>query len=476
MLPRLFEYAMLRIMHQSGPPPTIIAAFSGGMDSAVLLHLLAGFRDTLPSATNIIAAHMNHGLRGADADGDLEFCRLFARNLGIDFAERTVDVARIARDERMGVEEAGRVLRYRFFHDIGCPESLVLTGHHADDQAETILLNLRRGAHRRGLSGMREYAVIPVPPGIKVRIGRPLLTCGREALHTYALENGLDWREDATNNDSSFARNRIRHRIIPALENLMPGFRVRLLEKADVIAHEEEALTERGRGLAEEYSRHEHGGRFLKLGGTVMDEPEAFTYALRHIVEEEMGGRLPYGAVLSRLAELAEAGRLGETLSLPARLKVRKEQDGLFFFFPDREADDPAEEFILPDPPFDIQANGLTITATILPTGGLPPPEDMADSEVEWFNPAAVRWPLRIRPPRPGERFRPLGAPGSRKIQDILVDEKTPRRKRGMSRVVADHAGAVWLWPFRIANRVRLVGETSKAVRIQIRENGTIRV
>lgn len=473
MLQRLFEYAMVRIMHQSGPPRGIVSGLSGGMDSVVLLHLLAGFRDALPSGINIIAAHLNHGLRGPEAAADLEFSRRFAGSLGIDFAEQTVDAEQIARDERLGVEEAGRFLRYRFFHDLGGADSLVLTGHHADDQAETILLNLRRGAHRRGIAGMREFSVVPIPPGIKLRVGRPLLSCARELLHTYALENGLDWREDATNQDSAYARNRIRHRIIPALENLMPGFRNRLLERAEIIAREEEALAERGRRLAEKHSRHEHGGRFLGLDESAMDQPEIFTYALRHIVEEEMGGRLPYGAVLSRLAELAESGRLGETLSLPARLKVRKERDGLFFFFPDRETDDTFEEFILPDPPFDIQANGLSITATVLPTEGLPPPEDMANPEVEWFNPAGIRWPLRIRPPHPGERIRPLGAPGSRKIQDILVDLKTPRRTRGMSRVLADHAGAVWLWPLRIANRVRLTGSTSKAVRIHIRESKT---
>lgn len=476
MLQRLFAVAMHRLLDRPGTPPKLVSALSGGMDSVVLLHLLAAWRENASHDVEIIAAHLNHGLRGADAAADQEFSRELAARLGVAFSAQKADAARTAYEERMGVEEAGRMLRYRFFHDLVGTEGLVLTGHHADDQAETILMNLRRGAHRRGLSGMRELSVIPVPPGLAVRIGRPLLGVGRESLHAYALENGLEWREDASNLDPAYTRNKIRHRIMPMLEKILPGFRERLLEKAGSMALREEEMAERGRRLAEKLSRRENGGRFLRVHEAALSEPERFIYALRHIVEEEMGGRLPYGAALSRLAELAEAGRLGEVLSLPARLRVRRETDGLFFFFPDSENDAGQQEVMLPDPPFRIQANGLSITAEWRHVAGLPPEEDRLDPEVEWINPGAIRWPLRMRPPRIGERFRPLGAPGGRKIQDILVDLKTPRRKRAMARVLADHAGALWLWPLRLANRARLSGEAGRALRVHIVETDAFRV
>lgn len=473
MLQNLFAAAMERLLAGAAHPKKLVSALSGGMDSVVLLHLLASWRDAGAHDVDIVAAHLNHGLRGIDSLGDQEFSRRLAESLGVAYADQEVDAARVAVEERLGVEEAGRMLRYRFFHDLVGSDGLVLTGHHADDQAETVLMNLRRGAHRRGLSGMRELSVVPVPPGVRVRIGRPLLAVGRESLQAYALENSLEWREDASNLDPSYMRNRVRHRVIPMLEKILPGFRERLLEKSEQMAREEAALVERGRRLAEKLSRREAGGRFLRVHEAALAEPERFIYALRHVVEEEMGCRIPHGASLSRLAELAESGRLGEVLSLPARLRVRREPDGLFFFFPDRDGDAEPEEILLPDPPFRILADGLEVTAEWMPVFGPPPAEDMADSEVEWLDPAAIRWPLRLRAPRPGERFRPLGAPGSRKIQDILVDLKTPRRKRSMARVVADHAGALWLWPYRLANRARLTPATTRALRLRITEAAT---
>ena len=469
MLTRLFHQAMHRILAESGAPATIVAALSGGMDSVVLLHLLAEHRGLLPKNAQIIAAHLNHGLRN-EAKEDQEFCRRLARELGVGLTEQTCDVQQTALAENMGLEEAGRMMRYRFFHDIGGQGALVLTGHHADDQAETILMNLRRGAHRRGLSGMRELAWVPIPPGERVRVGRPLLGAEREMLHAYAVERNLTWREDASNADTVFTRNRIRHRVIPMLENILPGFRRRLLEKASHMAKEEESFTTAGRELALSHTAHEHNGRFFRVDDEARAEPERLIYALRHVVEEEMGARLPYGAVLSRLSELAENGRLGETLSLPGRLRVRRERDGLFFFFPDRLLADSYSEVVLPDPPFVVRAYGLAISAGWEEVHGLPPEEDRDNPDVEWLNPAAIRWPLRLRPPREGERFRPMGAQGSRKVQDILVDGKVPRRKRDMPRVIADYAGALWLWPLRLAHRARLPGGTLRALRLEIHE------
>ncbi|MCD8351249.1 MAG: tRNA lysidine(34) synthetase TilS [Planctomycetaceae bacterium] len=468
-----FHNALQRILADVPEPGVVVVALSGGMDSVVLVHLVAAWREHFPPGTRIVAAHLNHGQRGEAADGDQAFCRDLAKALRVEYAARAVDAAAVAKAEGMGEEEAGRALRYRFFHDLAGDGGLVLTGHHADDQAETILLHLRRGAHRRGLAGMREMSRVPVPPGLAVQVGRPLLSVTREEIEALAKAEGWRWRDDATNKDVRYARNRIRHRIIPALEAIMPGFRIRLLERAVAIAEAEREMTERGGELAERVSRHEHGGRFFRIDDDALAEPERLLYAFRSVVEGELGVRIPYGAVLSRLAELAEGGRLGETICLPGRLRVRRESDGLFFFFPGTGDADAYGEVILPDPPFSIQAYGLEVTAEWVTSTGTVPDDDKADPEVQWLEPSSLRWPLRLRAPRPGERFRPLGAPGSRKIQDILVDTKTPRRQRGLPRLLADHAGGVWLWPLRLAHRVRLVGRPGRALRVVMRERQT---
>lgn len=475
-----FRTALARILAKSGGAAgggIVVVALSGGMDSVVVAHLLGRCRDLFPAATRFVAAHLNHGLR-AEAGGDQEFCRGYAEGLGFSFVTRTVDIAAVARAENLGIEEAGRIARYRFFYEICGENGLVITGHHADDQAETILMNLRRGAHRRGLSGMNEFSAVPVPPGVRVRIGRPLLVLDRAALQQYAVAHSLVWRVDASNADDAFTRNRIRNKIIPMLEAILPGFKYRLLLRAADLARQEAALAIAGGVFAVKNSRREANGRFLKiaagetLGGAASQE--VFLYALRHIVEEELGGRLPYGAVLTRLSELAESGRVNETLSLPGRLRVRRERDGLFFFFADRGVEDMYAEVVLPDPPFRITAYGLEISASWEISSGRPPAEDRADPGVEWLNPAAIRWPLRLRAPHEGERFRPLGAPGSRsrRVHDILVDAKIPRRRRGLPRVLADYAGVVWVWPLRLAHRVRLPDSSSRALRVTIKDRG----
>lgn len=474
MLSGVFNQAMTRIFGRTGPVRLIIAAVSGGMDSVVLAHLLARWRDGAPNPPAILVAHLNHGIRAEDAGRDMELCRDIAGKLAVPFIAESVDVPEQARLMQLGLEETGRMLRHRFFHRLSREradgDAIVVTGHHADDQAETILLHLRRGAHRRGLSGMREITRLPVPPDGVLALARPLLAVGRDALRPYALAHKLVWREDATNQDTDYARNHIRHRIIPMLEAVLPGFRQRLLAKAATLSAEEEALSRHGVELALRASRRENGGRFFQLDEDALSSPERLAYALRHVLEEEMGARLPYGAVLSRIEELAERGRLGEAVALPGRLVARREHDGLFFFFPETVSGG-GEEIILPDPPFAIAAAGLSVAAEWRFAESGIPESDRLDPHVEWLNPAAIRWPLRLRRPAPGERFRPLGAPGGRKIQDILVDVKSPRRKRAMARVVADYAGGVWLWPYRLANRVALADGFNKALRMEIREH-----
>ncbi len=472
MLPQSFYVSMIRLHSLAGYPDTLVCGLSGGMDSVVLLDLAKRWTEITTSPPRIIAAHVNHCLRGDEADRDEDFCRLYAASLGIEFHSRRVNVAAIAKDERLGIEEAGRDVRYRFFAEIANSDRpFVITGHHADDQAETILLNLKRGAHRRGLCGMRDFAVINLPPDVTIRILRPLLQVPRDAIAAYASEQSLVWREDATNTDVRFARNRIRHRIIPTLEAIVPGFRDRLLEKSRIMVREEDRMVAAAKALVKNNANKENKGRFFRLDNNAFSARERLFYAIRYVLEEEMGRRLPYGAVLSRVMQLAESGRTGESLSLPGRLQVVREKDGLFFFYPDAmEQERLADEIMLPDPPFNIRVEGLEITAEWLPVSGKPPGDDMLDPEVEWFNPVAIKWPLVLRHPYSGEKIRLLGSPGRRKIQDILVDKKIPRRKRGETRILADHAGGIWLWPYRLAHRVRLEGELVKALRISIRE------
>ncbi|MDR3211428.1 MAG: tRNA lysidine(34) synthetase TilS, partial [Planctomycetota bacterium] len=307
-------------------PSLLIIALSGGLDSVTLLDLSQRWREENPDRPPLLAAHLDHGIRGSASREDREFCQALAAARGVKFVSQEVDIPSLARENHLGLEEAGRLARQRFFADLaGCQPTWVLTGHHADDQAETILMHLRRGTHRRGLSGMLPLASSPLPDGRRITVARPLLEIPRSAILAHAQLNHLSWREDESNLDTAFQRNRIRHQTIPALEAILPGFRDRLLAKAKTLRTVETRLTRAGRELVEKLAWREKDGLLFRLEAEAFLDPERLLYAFRHLLEEEMGARLPYGAVLSRLAELAKSGGMGESLSLPGRLQARKE-------------------------------------------------------------------------------------------------------------------------------------------------------
>lgn len=453
-------------------PKRLTIALSGGLDSVVLTRLACAWHNRTGSTIPLSAAHINHCLRGKAADNDEAFCRSLAGSFSIDFFSQRVNVAAVAERERIGVEEAGRRIRYRFFHELTGSDGIVLTGHHANDQVETILLNLRRGAHARGLAGMREIGWTKVPPGIEVRAGRPLLHVFRAELRALAEREGWRWREDATNADAGFMRNRIRLRIVPALEKLMPGFCERLLARAEEFREEDEGYTEKAQALVSKLCREENGGVFLGMDGDAVAGVgvETVGYAVREVAEGMLGGRVSSRRGVERVVCLIASGRMNEAVMLPGGLHVRREREGVFFCLEGATERGKEKEAVwwLPEPPFVVKGCGVEISAEWVSVAGGMPDEDRRDTWVQWFNGEAIRFPLCFRAPFVGERFRGLGAPGGRKIHDILIDLKVPRRQRLEPRVLADRDGALWVWPYRMAERVRLTDECVKALRVKI--------
>ena len=192
----------------------IIVAVSGGIDSMALLHLLAtpglGLRDRL------VVAHFNHQLRGADSDADAACVGEAAGQLGLPFESDSGDTQQLAAETGEGIEAAARQLRHRFFARLANRlGAVVALAHHADDQIETFFLRLLRGAGNRGLAGMQPIASSPTDSG--VTLVRPLLGIRRDEIIEYVTQKGIGFREDATNTDTRFLRNRIRHELLPQL-------------------------------------------------------------------------------------------------------------------------------------------------------------------------------------------------------------------------------------------------------------------
>lgn len=218
-----------------------LAACSGGLDSTALIHLAAL---ALPP-DRLAAAHLNHGLRGPAADDDQRLAAETAAALGLDFITEKRDVAALARRRRKGLEEAARRARYDFLQkaaeDFGA--DFVITAHQADDQAETMLLNLIKGAGPGGLAGIhprRPLAREKEPGGRTVELLRPLLSFTRAELRAWLVEGGLTWAEDLTNDDPRHRRNLIRRDLLPRLAQINPRLVPALARTAEVMRGEED--------------------------------------------------------------------------------------------------------------------------------------------------------------------------------------------------------------------------------------------
>jgi tRNA(Ile)-lysidine synthase len=217
------------------PGMRLAVGVSGGADSVALLRVLHARSGELGLVLHV--AHLHHGLRGAEADGDMEFVRALAAALELPFHEAQVDAAAEADKAGESIEEAARRLRYLWFRELLCavPLDAIATAHTRDDQAETVCAKFLRGAWTEGLSGI--YPVVEFPEG---RVVRPLLAATRAEVEAYLQALGQGWREDSSNRQLTFTRNRIRHELLPLLEGWNPQIKEHLAQMAE-LAREEEA-------------------------------------------------------------------------------------------------------------------------------------------------------------------------------------------------------------------------------------------
>lgn len=191
---------------------SIAVGFSGGADSVCLLHILSSLKDEY--GIILKAVHVNHNIRGEEADADERFVRDFCKNIGVELLVFSVDVPSVAKSKKLSLEECGRLVRYECFEKAGC--DAVAVAHTLSDSIETMLFNLARGTGVKGLGG--------ISPARDPNIIRPLIDCTRKEIEEYCEKNGLDYVTDSTNLSDDYTRNHIRHNIVPAFEKINSGF------------------------------------------------------------------------------------------------------------------------------------------------------------------------------------------------------------------------------------------------------------
>lgn len=216
---------------------TVVVGFSGGADSMALLHFLKIIEQE--KGITVTAAHVNHGLRGEEADADEAFARSWCERNGVPISILHADVKKEAQASGKGLEECGREIRYLFFQSLALEHgSKIATAHTLSDQCETLLLNLTRGAGLTGLCG--------IPP-VRGNIIRPLLTVTRQETEAYCRENGLSYVTDSTNLEDVYTRNRLRHQVLPVLKECNPSFEQSVLRLTQALSQDERYLAEKAK-------------------------------------------------------------------------------------------------------------------------------------------------------------------------------------------------------------------------------------
>jgi len=443
----------------------VLVALSGGPDSVALLHILR----TLEQRGELVvaaAAHFNHQLRGAEADADEVFCRDLAAATGVPFIAGRADVAARAREHGRSLEDAARQSRYEFLEEAA--ESIgaaaIAVGHSLDDQAETFLLRLIRGAGPAGLAGIRPRAG---------RVIRPLLDISRVELRHYAAEHGLGFREDSSNADVHIPRNRVRVELVPFLARFSPAISSTLAREAALAREDDEFLDRLAIESAGSIVLQESGDVTVDVAGLTALPPALASRVTRKALAAAAPGRFIGFQHIDDLLELARGGAEGAALALPGVTAVRRGSRIVFGSSPDRPF---SNSFRFPlSIPGEVAVPGWALSAAWLEEPGeVSPPPARGNAAV--VAAAPLRGPLAVRSRRPGDTFKPLGMRGrGRKLQDFLVDRKIARADRDSLPLVVDRDDRiVWVVGQSVAEDFRVTAPEQGVILLKARRLGGV--
>ena len=412
----------------------LILALSGGIDSMVLADLL------LKAKVQFVAAHCNFHLRGEESDGDEQFVREFAERNDLSLYVKHFETEAFAKEQGVSIEMAARDLRYAWFEQLRqqLGYDKIAVAHHADDQAETFFINLLRGAGLNGLKGMKPQNGVII---------RPLLWASREQIHQYALENEIQWREDHTNAESVYLRNKIRNQLLPVFDELHPEARQGLYKSLEHLASENELYRE------------------------LLNEK------LLHVVEQEGDIlKLPYSAFRihhSAFQILFEWLRQFNFNSDQCHFifEAMKTGIGNKYFSPTHQLVIGRNELLLSEIKsetneeiqIEIGEEEITSPVHLRFSKNEIAPDFVIDKSpnVALLDADKIHFPLTLRHWQHGDRFHPLGMKGSKLLSDFFVDQKfTEIQKEQVLLLVSADGDIVWVVGYRIDDRYKVTNST----------------
>jgi tRNA(Ile)-lysidine synthase len=452
------------------PSERLLLAVSGGADSTALLHITMALRKVGLMGTPL-CVHFNHQLRGAWSNGDQRFVEEQARALSIPCISKRLDVHTYASSRRLSIETAARDLRIKALLELAKVHHChaIATGHHQNDNAETLLFRILRGTGYRGLGGIR-----PSRMKSDCRFVSPLLCVTRDQIMDYLTAHQIPWREDHTNQDCGIKRNHIRHRLLPLLESQSNRSVLEGLSR----------LSDAARTLQTYVARHiENTPRVYSLdqdtahidSAALLAQPiwirhECLRQALVALgCREQNLSQWHYDHLLKAL----ETDVRSFSMTLPGRFLVSKQQATLAIRTPQQ----PPTRVSTEERPFSLKipgdtlANGIRINTsfTEVHTAHMKCIEDQQDRCVEYLDADTLTSPIHVRLRQPGDRFCPIGKKTAQKLGKFLSKAKADESLRKKVLLVCDQTSILWVWPLRLSQHVCITAATKRIMRIEIR-------
>jgi tRNA(Ile)-lysidine synthase len=446
----------------------VLVAVSGGPDSVVLLHVLRALQAVL-EVGQLTTVHLDHQLRGEESRQDAQFVRDLAARWELPCRCESVSVEGYRKDKGLSLEMAARECRQRFFgealRDLGA--NSVALGHHADDQAEELLLRLLRGSGPGGLAGM--------PPRSPAGLIRPLLFATRQEILNYAHRHDLAYRQDSSNLTAFCQRNALRLEILPLLRNnLQPRLTKVLGRYANLVRDEEEAWKEILEGFWPKVVAEEEENRVSLEIAAMNRLPVAIRRRLLRRSLAAVRGHLQriQEVHIEALLLLLKPAAHGKQIHLPGGLRGQRNAARLVIQAGDFEAAPPLTPTSVAQPgTYTIPGLDLELTCRFLASDQVSTFSAAwpRTPECAWMDADQVSWPLMVRCWLPGDRFQPLGLGGTMKLQDFFTNARISRQQRWKIPILCDQQKICWVMGWRLDDRVKITRQTHRIIEIRWR-------
>lgn len=430
---------------------TVVAGFSGGADSMALVHFLKGYAGK--HGIRLIAAHVNHGLRGEEADSDEAFVSRWCGANGVELKILHADVRGLARTNSMGLEECGRNVRYSFFQELCGENGRIATAHTLSDSVETVLMNLAKGAGTKGLCG--------IPP-VRGNIVRPLIDLTRREVERYCAQYGLSYVTDSTNLEDDFARNRIRHTVVPVLRSVNPRMETAVRKTMDLLRCDEEYFESEADRLLE--------GAAVERGfqiDALRQAPRAVLLrAIPLLIGREGASRLSRENILE-VENIIRAGRGSVTVA--GGIQCSANGNTLFAVSRNRDRSTRWEKPLsLPETPL---PDGRILSFRLIPVSKLKFPDKINNL---LFNnlinyDTILNTNSCVRNRRDGDSFRPAGRGLTKTLKKLFNEARVSPEQRDCLTILQSGETILWIEGFGPSEAARVTADTRIAAEIFIR-------